>query len=257
MQVVILCGGLGTRLSEETDIVPKPMIQINDKPIIEHIMMCYAKYGFKEFILAAGYKSLVIKKYFLDYNINKSNIKIDFSKDIKKYKIKNKLDWKVQIIDSGINLQTGARLKYISKFLDNKYDNFFMTYGDGVANVNIKSLLNFHLRKNKIATMTTVRPQARFGSLKVEKDRVINFKEKDRLSEGWINGGFFVLNKKIFKFIDNKSDCIFEHKPLENLAKRKQLMAYKHEGFWHPMDTLRDKRDLNQLANQKIIPWLS
>ena len=137
----------------------------------------------------------------------------------------------MQIIDSGINLQTGARLKYISKFLDNKYDNFFMTYGDGVANVNIKSLLNFHLRKNKIATMTTVRPQARFGSLKVEKDRVINFKEKDRLSEGWINGGFFVLNKKIFKFIDNKSDCIFEHKPLENLAKRKQLMAYKHEGF--------------------------
>lgn len=257
MQVVILCGGLGTRLSEETDIVPKPMIQINDKPIIEHIMMCYAKYGFKEFILAAGYKSLVIKKYFLDYDINKSNIKIDFSKDIKKYNTKNKLDWKVQIIDSGINLQTGARLKYISKFLDDKYDNFFMTYGDGVANVNIKSLLNFHLRKNKIATMTTVRPQARFGSLKVQNDRVINFKEKDRLSEGWINGGFFVLNKKIFKFINNKSDCIFEHKPLENLAKRKQLMAYKHEGFWHPMDTLRDKRDLNQLANQKIIPWLS
>ncbi len=257
MQVVILCGGFGTRLSEETDIVPKPMIQIDDKPIIEHIMMCYAKYGFKKFILAAGYKSLVIKKYFLDYNINKSNIEIDFSKDVKKYDLKNKLDWKVQIIDSGLNLQTGARLKYISKFLDKKYDNFFMTYGDGVANVNIKRLLNFHLRKNKIATMTTVRPQARFGSLKVENDRVIKFKEKDRLSEGWINGGFFVLNKKIFKYIDNKSDCIFENKPLENLAKRNQLMAYKHEGFWHPMDTLRDKRDLNKLANQKIIPWLS
>ena len=197
MQVVILCGGLGTRLSEETDTIPKPMVLINEKPIIEHIMMCYARYGFKEFILAGGYKSLVIKKYFLDYNIDKSNIDID-----------------------------------------------------------LKKLLNFHKKNKKIATMTVVRPQARFGSLVIKNNKVIKFKEKDKLSEGWINGGFFVLNKKVFDYLSNKSDCIFEKEPLEKLSKNRQLMAFKHEGFWHPMDTLRDKRDLNNFAKQKKIPWL-
>ncbi len=257
MQVVILCGGLGTRLSEETNTIPKPMVLINEKPIIEHIMMCYSRFGFKEFILAGGYKSLVIKKYFLDYNLDKSNVDIDFSNNTKKIKFnKKQIDWKIKIIDSGISLQTGARLKFIKNFLNKTDDNFFMTYGDGVGNINIKKLLKFHEKNNKIATMTVVRPQARFGSLILKSNKVIKFKEKDKLSEGWINGGFFVLNKKIFNYLNNKSDCIFEREPLENISKNGQLMAYKHEGFWHPMDTLRDKRDLNNFAKLKKVPWL-
>lgn len=256
METIILCGGLGTRLSEETDAIPKPMVKINGTPILENVMRCYLKFGFEKFILAAGYKSEIIKQYFLNYEIKNADVIIDKRNKVTKIKKKIQNTWSVKIIDTGVNAQTGARIKYIKKFLDKENENFFMTYGDGIGNIDIKKLLAFHLKHKKIATMTIVRPQARFGHIKIKGNSIIKFKEKDRLSEGWINGGFFVLNKKIFKYINNKQNCIFEKEPLEFLAKKKQLMAYKHNGFWHPMDTLRDKRNIELLGKKGIPPWL-
>ena len=229
MKTVILSGGFGTRLSEETNKIPKPMIKIGNKPIISHIMDCYKSYDYHNFILLSGYKKEIIKKY---------------------YKSRKK----VNVVDTGLKTQTGARIKKIKHLIDQ--DNFFMTYGDGLGNVNINKLLKFHLNNKKIATMTAVRPIARFGSITLKKNKIIKFKEKDNLQEGWINGGFFVLNKKIFDYIDDREDCIFERKPLEQLSKDGQLMAYKHYDFWHPMDTLRDKKYLNKLYKEKKKLWL-
>jgi glucose-1-phosphate cytidylyltransferase len=230
MKTVILCGGLGTRLAEETDNIPKPMVKIGDKPIVSHIINYYLKHGFKDFIICSGYKKNKIKEYFK----NNNNIKV---------------------IDTGLQTQTGARIKKIKKFL-NGDDNFFMTYGDGLSNVNLKLLLEFHKKHNKIGTLTAVRPLPRFGNITLKKNKIVEFKEKDALSEGWINGGFFVLNKKIFKYINDDEDCIFERQPLQNLSKDSELMAFKHEGFWHPMDTLRDKKILNDLLQKRKAPWI-
>lgn len=258
MKTIILCGGLGTRFSEETDLIPKPMIQIDNRPIIQHIMMIYSKYGYKHFLLSAGYKAEKIKEYFINLENDLSkNVKIDFKQKSNQIsKKKSDLDWVVEIIDTGIKTQTGARIKKLKKFLVNE-ENFFMTYGDGVANVNIKKLLNNHIKSKKVATMTIVRPKPRFGNLELGKNNTVkNFKEKNQLSEGWINGGFFVLNKKIFDYIDNNNLNIFEKDPLEKLCNDKQLNAFKHEGFWQPMDTLRDKRELESYNKLKLKPWL-
>ncbi len=230
MKVVILAGGLGTRLAEETYKIPKPMVKIGNKPIIKHIINSYLRYGFKEVIICSGYKKGIIKNYFK----NQKNIKV---------------------VDTGLKSQSGYRIKLIKEYLNND-DNFFMTYGDGVSNINIKKLLKFHLKHRRIATLSAVRPLPRFGHLTIKNKKITKFKEKDKISEGWINGGFFVLNKNVFNYISNKSSCIFEREPLERLAKNNQLMAYQHEGFWHPMDTLRDKNFLSDLIKKRKAPWL-
>ena len=206
------------------------MIKIGEDPIISHIIKHFRKFNFDKVVICAGYKKDSIEKYFL----NEQNI---------------------QVVDTGLNTQTAARIKKIKEFI-NDDENFFMTYGDGLSNVNINELLSFHKKNNKIATLTAVRPIPRFGHITLKDDKVIKFKEKDFLSEGWINGGFFVLNKKVFNYINNKEDCIFEREPLENLSKDGELMAFKHEGFWHPIDTLRDKNFLNDLFKKGNAPWV-
>ncbi len=230
MKVVILAGGLGSRLSEETHKIPKPMVKIGNVPIIDHIIKHYIKFGFSEIIVCAGYKKEIIKNHYK--------------------KTKN-----VQIIDTGLNSQSGSRIKKIQKFIGTDKD-FFMTYGDGLSNIDIKQLLTFHNNHNKIATLSAVRPIPRFGHLTIEGDSVVQFKEKDKLDEGWINGGFFVLKSKVFDYLLEDQKCIFEREPLQNLSNEGQLMAYKHEGFWHPMDTLRDKNFLNDMFNSGNKAWL-
>ena len=222
MKVVILAGGLGTRISEYTKTIPKPMIPINSVPILIHLINHYRRYDFNEFYIAVGYKSKVIKEYF------------------KKNKLKN---CKINIIDTGLKTMTGGRLKRLSKYLDK--DTFLMTYGDGLINVNLKSLIKFHKKKNKLMTLTAVRPPARFGAIKIINNKVKYFKEKSSLDEGWINGGFFVIEPEIFKYI--KSDKTYlERSPLEKIASMGKLSAFKHYGFWQCMDTLRDKEILEK-----------
>ena len=233
MKVVILCGGFGTRLSEETSIKPKPMVKIGNKPILQHIINLYCKYGFREFILALGYKGYFIKNYF----IKRKEKKI-----------------KVKLVDTGRATLTGGRLRRLKKlFSDN--ENFMLTYGDGISNQNLNKLKKFHLKHKKIATMTVVRPPVRFGEVRLKKNLVTMFKEKPQSSASWINGGFFVFNSKIFDFIkDDKT--MLEKEPLEKLQKKRELYAYKHEKFWQCMDTLRDKKYLNDLYKKKKLNWL-
>ena len=220
MKVVILAGGLGTRLSEYTNIIPKPMVHIDNKPIIYYIMKHFSNYGYKDFYILLGYKGKVIRDYFKKKSFN----------------------WNINLIDTGLKTMTGGRLKKIKKYLGE--DNFFLTYGDGVSNVNLKKLLNFHKRKKKaLVTMTAVRPPARFGAIKIIGQRVKLFREKSKIDEGWINGGFFVINPKFIKYIE-KSSTYLERYPLEKAARNKQLFAYKHKGFWQCMDTKRDKDNL-------------
>ena len=222
MKVVILAGGLGTRMSELTKTIPKPMVKINNKPILIHIMKHFSKAGFNEFYIALGYKGNVIKSFFK----------------------KNKFKWKINLIETGKNTMTGGRLKRMQKYL--KDDSFFMTYGDGISNVNLKKLLKFHKKNKKIATLTAVRPPARFGSIKIKGNLVKVFKEKSKLDEGWINGGFFVFKPNIFKYIKNDKTFL-EKEPLESISKKKELLAYKHQGFWQCMDTKRDKDLIEKL----------
>ena len=232
MKVVILCGGLGIRLSEETKKIPKPMVKIGGEPILVHILKIYYKFGFNDFILALGYKSNVIKNFF----------------------VKKKFKFKVKTVFTGKHTNTGGRILKLKKLLV-KENNFMVTYGDGVTNQNIKKLLNFHLEKKKIGTMTVVRPPARFGEVTLNGDLINFFEEKPQISSGWINGGFFVFNKKIFKFIKKYSDML-EKAPLEGLVKKRQLVGYKHYGFWQCMDTLRDKHLLNKLIKNQKAPWM-
>lgn len=239
MKVVILAGGKGTRLSELTKNIPKPMVKIGSKPILIHIMSLYLKYGFKEFYILAGYKSKVIKNYFKKFKtVNKP-----FN-----FKIKN-INCKVTIIDSGQNSMTGGRLKKVQDFL--KQDEQFMfTYGDGISNVNIKKLINFHKKNKKLITVTAVRPPARFGEILIKKNLVYSFKEKPQVSQGWINGGYFITQKNFLNFIKNEK-TILEKKPLEAVAKKKQLTVFKHYKFWKCMDTLRDRNELIQIYKKK------
>tara|TARA_B100000035_G_scaffold310860_1_gene319414 strand:- start:363 stop:1049 length:687 start_codon:yes stop_codon:yes gene_type:complete len=225
MKVVILAGGLGTRLSEYTKTIPKPMVKIGNKPIIFHIMKLYAKYGFKDFYIALGYKGEIISNFFK----------------------KHKTDWKIKLIKTGSKTMTGGRLKRLQKYLNK--DTFMLTYGDGVSNVNLKKLLDFHKKNRKIATLTAVRPPARFGNIKLLGNKVKYFKEKSKLDEGWINGGFFVIEPEFFKYISNDKTYL-EKEPLEKITKKKQLVAFKHEGFWQCMDTKRDKDYLEQIIKK-------
>ncbi len=231
MKVVILCGGLGTRLSEETKKIPKPMVKIGNKPILVHIMERYARYNHKDFILALGYKKEIIKQYF------------------KKNQFK---DWKIKLIDTGLNSLTGTRLLKLKNLLIDE-QSFFLTYGDGVANINLNQLLKFHQKRNKVASLTAVKPPARFGELFLKNNIVKKFDEKNQINTGWINGGFFVFNKDIFKFIPN--NCMLEREPMRKLTNKNQLLAFRHSGFWQCMDTLRDKELLCKLWKQKKNKW--
>ena len=226
MKVVILAGGFGTRLSEYTKTIPKPMININGKPMLLHIMKFYAKHGFKNFYIALGYRGKIIKKFFN-----------------KKF-----FDWNINLIETGKNTMTGGRLKRLKKYVGN--ETFMMTYGDGLSNVNLKKLLKFHKKNKKLVTLTAVRPPARFGALKLKGHNVNYFKEKSQLDEGWINGGFFVMEPKFLKFMKNDNTYL-EREPLEQMTKKRQLMAFKHEGFWQCMDTKRDKDKLGKILKSK------
>ena len=251
MQAVILAGGLGTRISEETHLKPKPMIEIGGKPIIWHIMKIYSHYGIKNFIICCGYKGYKIKEYFANYALHLSDITFHIDND--EIEIHKKLteDWKVTLVDTGEKTSTGGRLKRIKKYINGT---FCMTYGDGVGDINIKDLIDFHNSHDKIATLTCVIPPARWGSLKIEGDSVTDFQEKPSGNSNWINGGFFVLEPKALDLIDN-DECIWEEEPLKNLVRQKQLKSFKHNGFWRPMDTLRDKNYLENLWHKKEAPW--
>lgn len=252
MKVVILAGGFGTRLSEETDIKPKPMVEIGGKPILWHIMKIYSAYGFNDFIICLGYKGYVIKEYFANYFLHMSDVTIDLKNNqIEVHNVKAE-PWKVTLVDTGLNTMTGGRIKRVEDYIGN--ETFMLTYGDGIGNINIRDLLEFHKTHGKYATLTGVQPSGRFGALDLEETQVKAFKEKPKGDGAWINGGFFVLEPQIFEYIEG-DETIWERDPLENLAKDRQLMAYKHTGFWKPMDTLRDKRELESLWQSENPPW--
>tara|TARA_Y100000748_G_scaffold303877_2_gene310630 strand:+ start:431 stop:1201 length:771 start_codon:yes stop_codon:yes gene_type:complete len=253
MKVVILAGGFGTRISEETDLVPKPMIKIGSKPILWHLMSHYAKYGYKEFILALGYKSEVVKEYFINYPAVNSDFTIEMNSGKLSIHSKENLDWKVTLVDTGLNTMTGGRLARLKEHLKDE-ENFMLTYGDGLSDVNIAELVEFHKQHKKLVTVTAVHPVARFGEMIIEDNVVKNFKEKPQIDQGWINGGFFVVNKKFLNYI--KGDhTILEKEPLESVCNDNELMSFKHEGFWQCMDTLRDKKSLEKLWNEEKAPW--
>jgi len=252
MKVVLLAGGFGTRLSEETDIKPKPMVEIGGKPILWHIMKIYSAYGFNDFIVCLGYKGYVIKEYFANYFFHMSDVTIDLKNNQMEVHTVKAEPWKVTLVDTGLNTMTGGRIKRVKDYIGN--ETFMLTYGDGVGNINIKSLLEFHKQHGKYATLTAVQPSGRFGALDIEDIQVKNFKEKPKGDGAWINGGFFVLEPQIFEYIEG-DETIWERDPLENLAKDGQLMAYKHTGFWKPMDTLRDKIQLQKLWETNQAPW--
>lgn len=251
MKAVILAGGLGTRISEESISKPKPMIEIGGKPILWHIMKIYAAHGVNEFVICCGYKGYVIKEYFANYFLHMSDVTIDMSNNSVEVHQKNVEPWKITLIDTGEKTQTGGRLKRVSDYLDN---DFCMTYGDGVSSINIKKTIEFHKSHGKNATMTAVQPPGRFGALDMVGNQVKSFWEKPHGDGGWINGGFFVLNKKVIDLISS-DEVIWEREPLEALAKEMQLEAYKHDGFWQPMDTLRDKNQLEELWSSGSAPW--
>lgn len=250
MKVVILAGGLGTRISEETSIIPKPLIKIGNKPLLWHIMNIYSTYGFNEFVICLGYKGEQIKRYFSDFHSESSDFTIDMSTEKFKLHNNNSPKWKVTLIDTGQKTMTGGRLKRIAKYLDGEM--FMMTYGDGLADINIKDLLKFHKSHGKMATVTAVKPAPRFGSLNLRDDgKVLGFQEKK--DHPWINGGFFALSKRVLDFIDDDSTP-FEGKPIQELVKRSEIFAYKHTGFWKGMDTLSDKNSLEAMWEENP-PW--
>ena len=253
MKAVILAGGFGSRLSEETVLRPKPMVEIGGKPILWHIMNIYAAYGVSEFVIALGYKGEIIKEYFLNFYALNNDISVDLASGQTTIHDGNQPNWKIHLVDTGLYTQTGGRLKRLAQWLE-KDDTFMFTYGDGVADINITALLQFHKAHGKLATVTTVRPPARFGYLALQHDRVAEFQEKPQSSEGWINGGYFVLDRKVIDYIDG-DETIWERSPVEQLARDNQLMGYQHHGFWQPMDTLRDKRLLEELWNSGTAPW--
>jgi glucose-1-phosphate cytidylyltransferase len=253
MKVVILAGGLGTRISEESEYRPKPMIEIGGKPILWHIMKIYSHYGFNDFIICCGYKGYIIKEYFANYFLHQADITVDLQS--------NKLDihhskaepWKITMVDTGQETMTGGRIRRIENYVNG--ETFMLTYGDGVSNVNIQDLLAFHQQHKKSATLTAVQPSGKFGAISMAENGLIeSFREKPRGDGAWINGGFFVLEPAVFKYLDD-DQTIWERTPLEILSKDNQLMAFKHTGFWKPMDTLRDKMDLETMWNDVNCEW--
>lgn len=254
MKVVILAGGFGTRFSEETTLRPKPMIEIGGRPILWHIMNIYAAYGLTEFIVALGYKADMIKQYFLDFYAISNDISIDLSNGAATIHSNGKrLNWKVHMVDTGLYTQTGGRLKQLKKWLEEE-ETFMFTYGDGVADIDIQALIKFHQSHGKLATVTTVRSPERFGRIVFDGNRVTEFFEKPQASEGWINGGFFVLNSGAINYIDG-DETVWERESVERLAHDGQLVGYRHYGFWSCMDTLKEKNFLEELWNSKKAPW--
>ncbi|MBI2605100.1 MAG: glucose-1-phosphate cytidylyltransferase [Deltaproteobacteria bacterium] len=261
MKTVILAGGFGTRLSEETVLKAKPMVEIGGKPILWHILNLYGARGFNEFVLALGYKGETIKEYFLNFYALNNDISVDLSSGKTAVQSGRQPDWKVDLIDTGQHTMTGGRVKRLAKILS-KEKTFMLTYGDGVSDIDVKKLVEFHQSHGKLATVTVVRPPARFGSVIFEGDRVepqgsqrvVEFLEKPQTGEGWINGGFFVLNREVLEYIEG-DETVWERDPLEKLARDGQLMAYRHEGFWQMMDTLRDKQLLESLWEKGDAPW--
>lgn len=253
MKVVILAGGMGTRISEETSVIPKPMIEIGGKPMLWHIMKLYSHFGINDFIVCLGYKGYVIKEYFSHYFLHMSDITIDMKENKVQAHSSASEPWKVTLVDTGLDTITGGRIKRIKKYVGN--ESFLMTYGDGIGRINIRELVRFHRKHKKLATVTAVQPLGRFGSLDIGKeDKVRSFLEKPKSGNDWINAGFFVLEPGIFDYIEGDDTC-WEKEPLENLAKKGQLIAYKHTGFWKPMDMLRDKLELERLWNSGKAPW--
>ena len=252
MKTIILAGGYGSRISEYTNKIPKPMIPIGDFPILYHIMNHYSKYDFNDFIIALGYKGDIIKDYFLKFYTLKNDFTIDLANGKTQFHKSENLDWKVSLIDTGLNTMTGGRIKRLKEFTNN--ETFFLTYGDGVSDVNIKELLNFHKSHGKLVTLTAVRPNARFGELNLLKNRVVEFEEKPQLENGWINGGFFVIEPEALEYIEGDS-TMFEREPLEKIAKEGELMAYFHKGFWQCMDTKRDHDYLEDLWKNDKAAW--
>mgnify|MGYP003391195282 FL=1 len=254
MQTVILCGGLGTRLSEETQVRPKPMVEIGGRPILWHIMKLYERHGINDFILALGYKGGIIKDYFLNYHASLSDLTVCLKNGQVEYSNPTAEDWKVGLIDTGATTMTGGRLLRLKQHLQSS--TFMLTYGDGVSSVDITKLISFHKSHGRIATVTAVRPSARFGGMQIDNSQVLQFKEKPQSGEGWINGGFFVFEPEVFDYLDNDT-TVFEQSPLEQLARDQQLMAYEHNGYWQCMDTIRDRDSLQLLWDSGDAPWLS
>ncbi len=253
MKVVILAGGLGTRISEETDLKPKPMVEIGGMPVLWHIAKIYSQYGFNDFIICLGYKGYMIKEYFANYFLHQSDVTIDLKENKIEVNDCKAESWKITLIDTGVDTMTGGRIKRIQKYVGN--ETFMLTYGDGVSNVNILELLEFHKKHGKYATITSVQPTGRYGMLNVDdKNNVLSFIEKPLSNGAWINGGFFVLEPQIFDYIPGNY-TILEREPLENLVKDDQLVAFKHYGFWQAMDTLRDKRQLEALWQSGKAYW--
>lgn len=253
MKVVILAGGFGTRLSEETSIKPKPMVEIGGKPILWHIMKIYSHYAFNDFIICLGYKGYVIKEYFVNYYLHQSDVTFDLKNNKMEIHHNNSEPWKITLIDTGLNTMTGGRLLKVKDYIKN--ETFMMTYGDGVADVNILQLIKYHNETNQIATVTAAQPSGRFGALQIQNNNMVSsFKEKPSGDGNWVNAGFFVLEPEVFNYLEDEL-TIFERKPLQNLANEGQLKAFHHNGFWMPMDKLSDKVDLEKMWNENKAPW--
>jgi len=251
MKVVILAGGLGSRISEESTIRPKPLVEIGGKPIIWHIMKLYSHYGLNDFIICCGYKGYLIKEYFTNYSLHTTDITVDVRSNQVKVHKKTTEPWKITLVDTGENTFTGDRIRIIKDYVD---EDFCLTYGDGLTSVDLKKTIKFHKKHKKLATVLAVKPSGRFGSMKIANNLVKSFIEKPMGDGGWINGGFFILNKKIFNYL-SKKNCIWEQEPLRKISKLGQLKAYKYDGFWYAMDTLRDKIYLENLWQSKKAPW--
>jgi glucose-1-phosphate cytidylyltransferase len=253
MQVVLLAGGLGSRLAEETTRIPKPMVEVGGRPIMLHVMDIYSHWGHREFIIASGYKGMTIKQYFRDFHLLTNDFTVSLGSSSISLKPRQPLDWKVSVVDTGAETMTGGRLLRLKSWLRN--ETFMTTYSDGVGNINIEALIKFHRSHGKLATVTAVQPPARFGNLELDNGRVVEFTEKVRKHETWINGGFFVFEPGILDYIPGDREPL-EMSPLANLARDGQLFAYKHHDFWHPMDTIRDREHLETLSASPRVPWL-
>jgi len=254
MKVVLLAGGLGTRLSEETVVKPKPMVEIGGMPILWHIMKIYSAHGFNDFVVCLGYKGYVIKEFFSNYFLHKSDVTIDLKNNSVEVHDSQAEPWKITLVDTGNDSMTGGRIKRIQPYINN--ETFMLTYGDGVGTIDIKQLVKYHQKHGKICTVTSVQPQGRFGALNILQDSSVHsFMEKPKGDGSWINGGYFVCEPQVFDYIENGDSTIWEQGPMESIARNGQMNAFKHDGFWRPMDTLKDKHDLNDMWTENKAPW--
>jgi glucose-1-phosphate cytidylyltransferase len=252
MKAVILAGGLGTRLSEETHLKPKPMVEIGGRPILWHVMKIYSSHGINDFVICAGYKGYIIKEYFANYFLHMSDVTFDMSNNSMEVHQKNAEPWKITVVDTGDETMTGGRIKRVEDYIGD--ETFCLTYGDGVGNIDITALIDFHERSGRLATLTGVQPPGRFGAIDLDEDKVLSFQEKPQGDGSWINGGFFVLSPSVIDLIASDA-TVWEKEPLEHLAENGELGIYRHHGFWRPMDTLRDKIELENLWDSQSAPW--